>query len=51
MCTLSALMHLAEGEEAESFVACFQCSASRTFLSSSCFLNLSFKTYSMAFTS
>ena len=39
------------GEEAESFGAFFKYSMSYTLLSSSCFLNLSFKTYSMAFTS
>lgn len=51
MCTLSALMHLAKGEEAESFGAIFKYSKSHTLLSSSCSLNLSFKTYSMALTS
>ena len=51
MCTLSVLMHLAGGEEAENSGAFFKYSWSHTLLSSSCFLNLSFKTYSMAFTS
>ena len=51
MCTMSALTCLAGGEEAKSFKALYEDSMSHTLLSSSCFLNLSFRTYSIAFTS